>query len=180
MYTEAKNPAVVKRINAVGTFATVLTAGGRIEGQPATEAILVERFSFGWQALVLLNSQCELAALRLGRSAEDALMLGMPKPEDDRPCKGPEFLRDAGPRDDVEAVRQLMRGPFIPYVIVSGDWAMGEWYGAGGGESLFQKRYGHWHLLESGGGAMGVDYMRKYGVPQSDWCKFGIFDAKCH
>ena len=94
MYTEAKNPAVVKRINAVGTFATVLTAGGRIEGQPATEAILVERFSFGWQALVLLNSQCELAALRLGRSAEDALMLGMPQPEDDRPCKGPEFLEE--------------------------------------------------------------------------------------
>jgi len=26
---------------------------------------------------------------------------------------------------------------------------------------------------------MGVNYMRKYGVPQAAWCKFGIFDAKC-
>lgn len=56
---------------------------------------------------------------------------------------------------------------------------MGEWYGGGGGESLYRKRDGRWQLVEDGGGAMGVDYMRKFDVPQSDWCEFGIFDAKC-
>lgn len=148
-----------------------------MEGVPVTEAILVERFSFGWQALDVLNSKCRLDSHRLGSNINDALMRTMPKPQDDRPCRG--YLIDAGPRDDLEAVRRMMPAPLIPYVVVSGDWAMGEWYGAGGGESLYRKRDGRWHLVESGGGAMGANYMRKYGVPQSDWCKFGIFDAKC-
>ena len=178
MYVDPKRPTVVKRVNVVGNYATVLAKGGRMEGDPVTFAILVERFSFGWQAVDALNFYCNLEAHRLGPSAEDELMRGMPKPKDDRPCKA-RLLRDAGPRGDVEAVRQMMGGPLIPYVVVSGDWAMGEWYGAGGGESLYKRRAGLWHLVEGGGGAMGVDYMRKYGVPQSDWCKFGIFDAKC-
>jgi hypothetical protein len=179
MYADPKKPPIVKRINVAGVYATVLTNGGRIEGEFVTDTILVRRFSFGWQPLEILNSRCDLEALRFGADVEDELMHGMPKPKDDRPCKGSGFLKDAGPRDDVEAVRQLMRGPLVPYVVVSGDWAMGEWYGAGGGEALYQKRSGRWHVVEDGGGAMGVDYMRKYGVPQSDWCKFGIFDAKC-
>ena len=52
-------------------------------------------------------------------------------------------------------------------------------HGAVGGDSLYRKRNGRWHLVEDGGGAMGVDYMRKFGVPQSDWCTLSIFDAKC-
>jgi hypothetical protein len=178
MYADPKSPPVVKRVNVVGAYATVLTTGGRIEGELVTEAILVARFSFGWQAVDVLSLQCRLDSHRLGQSTNDALMRRMPKPKDDRPCRG--SLRDAGPRDDIEAVRQLMPGPLVPYVVVSGDWAMGEWYGAGDGEALYQRRSGRWHLVENGGGAMGVDYMKKYGVPQSDWCKFGIFDANCH
>jgi len=177
MYADPKSPPIVRRVNVVGAYATVLTTGGRIEGELVTEATLVARFSFGWQAVDVLSLQCRLDSHRLGQSTNDALMRGMPRPKDDRPCRG--YLRDAGPNNEVAAVRQLMPGPLVPYVVVSGDWAMGEWYGAGGGEALFHKRDGHWHLVENGGGAMGVDYMRKYGVPQSDWCKFGIFDAKC-
>ena len=177
MYADPKSPPIIRRVNVVGAYATVLTTGGRIEGELVTEATLVARFSFGWQAVDVLSLQCRLDSHRLGQSTNDALMRGMPRPKDDRPCRG--YLRDAGPNNEVAAVRQLMPGPLVPYVVVSGDWAMGEWYGAGGGEALFHKRDGHWHLVENGGGAMGVDYMRKYGVPQSDWCKFGIFDAKC-
>lgn len=178
MYVDPKHPAVVKRVNVVGAYAAVLTKGGRMEGDPVTFAILAERFSFGWQAVDALNFYCNLQAHRFGQGIDDELMRGMPKPKDDRPCKG-KLLRDAGPRDDVEAVRQMMKGPLIPYVVVSEDWAIGEWYGAGGGQSLYQRRADRWHLVETGGGAMGVDYMRKYGVPRSDWCTFGIFDAKC-
>ena len=178
LYADPKNPPVVERINVVGPYATVLTRGGRMEGSPVTEPILVERFSFGWQALETLDSQCSLGALKLGRSIEAGLMRGMPQLNDDRPCKG-GFLRDAGPRDEVEAIRRMMRGPLVPFVVVSGDWAMGEWYGGGGGESLYRKNDGRWQLVKSGGGAMGVDLMKKYGVPQSAWCKFGVFDAKC-
>jgi hypothetical protein len=178
MYVDPKHSAIVKRVNVVGTFAAVLTEGGRMEGDPVTFAILVERFPFGWQAIDALNFYCNLEAHHLGQNNENELMRGMPRPKDDRPCMG-ALPRDAGRRDDVEAVREMMRGPLIPYVVVSGAWAIGGWYGAGGGESLYQRRAGRWHLVESGGGAMGVDYMRKYGVPQSDWCKFGVFDAKC-
>jgi hypothetical protein len=56
---------------------------------------------------------------------------------------------------------------------------MAEWHGAGGGEALYHEREGQWRLVENGGGAMGVNYMRKYGVLQAAWCKFGILDAKC-
>ena len=178
MYVDPAHPAVVERINITGTFAAVLTSGGRIEGELVTFPVLVERFSNGWQAIDVLSSYCTLRAHHLDASIEVALLRGMPKPKDDRPCRG-RSLRDAGPRSDVEAVRQMMRGPLVPYVVASGNWAMGEWYGAGGGEALFRKRDGRWRLVEDGGGAMGVDYMRKYGVPQADWCKFGIFDAKC-
>jgi hypothetical protein len=179
LYSDPARPAVVKRLNVVGVYAAVLTAGGRIEGEPVDFAILVRRFSFGWQALDTLDSRCTLNARRLGSQTEAALAHGMPNLKDDRPCPNDDLRTDAGPLNDVEAVRRIMRGPLIPYVVVSRDWAMGEWYGGGGGESLYRKRDGRWHLVESGGGAMGVDDMRRYGVPESDWCKFGIAGAKC-
>jgi len=178
MYSDPKKPAAISRVNVVGSYATVLTNGGRIEGEPVAGPILVEHFSFGWQPLALLASRCDLEDPALGKGVEEQLMRGMPALRDDRPCHS-RFLKDAGPRSEVEAVRKLMAGPFVPYVVVYGSWAMGEWYGAGGGDSLFHEREGRWQLVESGGGAMGVDYMRKYGVPESAWCKFGIFDAKC-
>jgi len=148
-----------------------------MEGSLVTAAVLVKRFSFGWQALDLLNFRCRLESHELSKDVEARLMHGMPQPQDDRPCRG--LPHDVGPEADVEAVRRLMRRPFVPYVAASGEWAMGGWYGAGGGESLYEKRGGRWQLVESGGGAMNVDYMRKYGVPQSDWCEFGIVDATC-
>jgi hypothetical protein len=178
MYVDPHHPAAVVRVNVAGAYASVFATGARMEGDPVTFAILVERFSFGWQAVDALNFYCNLKAHRLNQSTEDALMRGMPKPKDDRPCTG-RLFRDAGPRADVEAVRRMMRGPLVPYVVVSGNWALGEWYGGGGGEALFEKSDGRWRLVENGGGAMGVYYMRKYGVPQADWCKFGIFDARC-
>jgi hypothetical protein len=177
MYVDPRRPPVVERVNVAGSYAAVLTSGGRIEGELVTAPILVEHFSFGWQPLDLLNLRCRLESHGLGRNTDDALMSRMPKPQDDRPCRG--YLKDAGPRQAVESVRRMMDGPLVPYVVVSGDWAMGEWYGAGGGQSLYRKRDSRWYLVESGGGAMGVDYMRKYGVPRSDWCEFGIGDAKC-
>lgn len=178
MYSDPKKPAVVVRVNVDGSYATVLTHGGRLEGTFVTGAILVKHFSFGWQPLALLESRCDLEDAALGNGVEEQLMRGMPALRDDRPCKG-RSLKDAGPPLEVEAVRKLMPGPLVPDVVVYGSWAMGEWYGAGGGEALYHEREGQWRLVENGGGAMGVNYMRKYGVPQAAWCKFGIFDAKC-
>lgn len=179
IYVDPKKPAIVKRVNVAGAYATVLTTGGRIEGELVTTPILVERFPFGWQALVLLEARCDLDAFAFGTTMTDALMRGLPKLEDDRPCHGPRFLRDAGPPRDIATIRQMMRGPLVPSVVVSRDWAMGEWYGGGGGQSLYRKRNGRWQFVIGGGGALGADYMRKFGVPRSDWCAFRIFDAAC-
>jgi hypothetical protein len=173
-----KRALVIRRINLVGRYATVLTSGGRMEGALVTEPILVERFSFGWQPLAALYERCDLESLPSDKNVATRLMEGMPSPaKDNGPCIG--LVKDAGPRAEVEAVRRLMPGPFVRYVVVSGNWAIGGWYGGGGGESLYWKREGSWQLFRTGGGAMGVDEMRKWGVPQADWCKFGIVYAKC-
>jgi hypothetical protein len=172
-----KRPLLIRRVNVVGSYATVLTSGGVMEGSPVTEPILLERFSFGWQPLASLYERCSLDVYSLNQDITTRLMHGMPSPRDDRPCRG--LLKDAGPRAEVEAVRRLMHGPFVPYVVVSGNWAIGGWYGWGGGESLYWKREGRWQLFRTGGGAMGVDEMRKWGIPQADWCQFGIVYAKC-
>lgn len=177
IYSDPQRPVVVERVNTAGSYAAVLTSGGRMEGSLVTSPILVQRFSFGWQPLDVLEFRCDLESRDLNTSVASRLMRGMPKPRDDRPCS--TRPHDAGSAADIATVRRMMRGPLVPYVAVVGDWAMGEWYGGGGGQALYRKVDGSWRLVESGGGAMGVDYMRKYGVPSAAWCAFGITDAKC-
>lgn len=181
VHAQPKRQAVVRRVNVVGSYAVVLTSGAMMESSPLSVAILVQHFPFGWQPLDALAFRCELHDHALGARTEELLMRGMPKIGDDgdryRMCLG---RRDGGPRNDVEAVRRLQDGPLVPAVVVSGDWAMGDWYGAGGGQTLWRKHEGRWRLAQGGGGALGVDEMRKHGVPHADWCKFRIVGAKCH
>jgi hypothetical protein len=173
----AKKTPIVVRTNVTGRYAAVLTAGGAMEGSAVTSPILIEQFSFGWQALELLNFRCRLEAHGLSRQIEDMLLHGMPQPRDDRPCG--EQPRDAGPAADVEALRRVMRGPLVPDVIVSRDWAIGDWYGAGGGQTLFHRKAGSWHRVRDGGGAMDFGIVRAFGVPYADACKFQLYNAKC-
>jgi hypothetical protein len=167
---------VVVRVNRAGSYATVLTRGGIIEGAPVTGAVLVKRFSFGWQTLDLLNKSCNQLQF-LDRKTAAVLMRGMPAHQK---AKGPcEIFADSGSPGDLVAVRELMHGPFIPYVSVSHDWALGEWYGAGGGEALFHKVRGAWKLVTRGGGAMNASEARKLGVPRRDLCALHFYEAPC-
>lgn len=168
---------VVVRANFSGRYATVLLRGARIEGSSVGAPILVERFAFGWQPLDLLNFQCGLDAHRLPTAMVAALMHGMPKPHNDLPCSG--VTRDTGPARDVTAVRRLMRGPFVPYVVVACGYALGQWYGAGGGQSVYKKRGGRWVQIAGGGGEMDASILRKRGVPESVSCALGIHGARC-
>ncbi len=102
---------VVRRINVVGRYAMVLTRGGVIEGSRATNPILLERFSFGWQALDVINSCCVLEQHNLGASVNAKLMRSMPTPANDSSCGRP--MKDVGPGVDVEAVRKEMPGPLV-------------------------------------------------------------------
>lgn len=146
-----------------------------MEGSRVVMPILFEHFTFGWQALDLIQSRSELCSRELGADVQARLMRGMPA----LPSGACNDRIDTGAPAQIEDVRKIMRGPFVPYVIVAGNWAVGEWYGGGGGESLYQRRNGTWELVTSGGGAMGVEQMRHYGVPRTDWCSFGIYDAGC-
>ena len=183
VYSHSSKPPTIQRVNVVGRYATVLIDGAMMEASPVKVPILVEQFSFGWQALESLNFRCRLESRDLGSHVDALLMRGMPKPEDDRPCTKSVYassgVKDAGPAPQVEAIRRTM-GPLVPSVVVSGNWALGRWYGAGGGEDLFRLRDDQWVLVADGGGMLGVEEMQRYGVPQVDWCRFGIYGAKCH
>jgi hypothetical protein len=170
-------PTVVVRTNVAGRYAAVLVRGAWLEGAPINAPILVERFSFGWQPLELLNFRCRLHSHGLPRHDEQRLMRGMPTMLDDRACR--EDSRDAGPVRQVESVRRLMQGPLTPWVTVAGGYALGDWYGAGGGYGLFRLRADSWQRI-AGGGALGVSDMRRYHIPQSAWCTFRIYDAPCN
>jgi hypothetical protein len=173
----ATHPVVV-RTNVAGRLATVLTRGGILEGTPQAVPILVERFPDGWQAIESLNFLCRLESHAISSRDEAALLKGMPHPQNDRPCGQGEYS-DSGAPAAVEAVRGLMRGPLLPWVAVSGDYAMGEWYGGGGGETFYRRSNGTWHRILGGGGAQGVDEMKSHGVPASVWCPLHVYDAKC-
>lgn len=167
----------IVRTNVAGRYATVLIRRAILEGSPVDAPILIERFSFGWQPLESLNFACRLRSHDISPRDQQRLMVGMPSPLDDRVCR--EDSRDAGPVRQVEAVRRLMQGPLTPWVTVSGGYALGDWYGAGGGYALFVFRAGSWQRITGGGGALGVSDMRRYHIPQSAWCPFRIFNAHC-
>ena len=106
------------------------------------------------------------------------LMRGMPAPTDDFPCS--RVWADAGPPSQIESIRkQGKAGPLVPYVVVAGNFAVLEWYGAGGGKALLYFSNGRWNTIVRGGGDLSTDVARKHGVPESAWCPFGIPDAKC-
>src|ERR1035437_5111182 len=173
-------PTVVVRTNVAGRYATVLIRGAMLEGAPIDAAILVERFSFGWQPIEVVNFVCRLRTHGLSLRDQQRLMLGMPSPLPPPPgrvCS--DDPTDAGPVPQVEAVRRLMQGPLTPAVTVAGGYALGHWYGAGGGQSLFQLGAGTWRRPTGGGGAAGGGAMRRYHVPQSVWCTFRIYGAPC-
>ena len=169
--------AIVRRVNITGRYAAVLTSGGIMEGAPVKAPVLVKRFPAGWQAVEVLNFRCRLVTQVASGAVRRTLMIGMPSMQSDPACPGEPH--DSGPTADVVEVRRLMGGPLVPFVTVSGDWTLGEWYGAGGGEDLFHRVGRNWRVVAGGGGAMGVHEMKKYGVPRSVWCVFGIYDAPC-
>ena|ERR1700681_2046810 len=173
-------PAPIVRINVAGRYATVRIRGAMLEGSLIDAPILVERFSFGWQPLEVVNFVCRLQSHGLSPRDQRQLMQGMPSPippPAGRACN--EDNTDVGPAPQVEAVRRLMQGPLTPSVTVARGYALGHWYGAGGGETLFVFRAGNWHRLTGGGGALGAAGMRWHHVPQSVWCTFRIYDAPC-
>jgi hypothetical protein len=170
----------VQRVNLAGPYAAVLTSGVQWDDPVSVPPpVLVEHFSFGWQAVDFLESTCILEQHRLGAKIDAALNHGMSIPASRGKCTGVQT--DTGPRSDVEAVRQLISGTnTVPYVRVAGDWAFLQWYhGPAAGTNLYHKVASGWTFVAGGGGAIDPATLHKLGVPQPDICAFGINDPKC-
>jgi hypothetical protein len=172
-----KSPIEIVRINVAGRYATVLMHGAFIEGQSELVPILVQRFSFGWQALDSLNFVCRLTTHGIGVKAEALLMRGMPALKGHRECRFSN--EDIGPKQQVDALRRASVNPLTPSVKVVGGYAVVEWAGAGGGQALYRLGHGEWNLIQGGGGALDVDLAREHGVPQAAWCALQVAGAKC-
>jgi hypothetical protein len=179
VYSNNGSKIVIVRTNIVGPYATVLVHGGYMEGSRVDDAaLLFKHFSFGWQGLESLNFRCLLDGQVTSPETRAQLMRGMPAPSEEHACGNRELV-DVGAPAQIETLRREQFAPFVSSVVISGKYAMVQWYGAGGGQQLLQKQAGRWQRLIGGGGALGVTEMRKYGIPHAAWCAFGIFDAKC-
>ena len=168
----------VDRINVSGDFALARVSGVSIESLPLRSPILLKRFSFGWQVLAAISATCELTQLGVPDPAIALLARGMSLPEDTQDCHGSGFVPDMGRISDVESVRQLMgMAVFHPYVVVVGDYAVAEWYGAGGGETFFKRSGKRWARFAGGGGAYSAQDLISIGMPRATACKMiGIID----
>ena len=184
-YQEAATQAVsdgthvarVVRANRIGRFAVVLTRGGVMDGRPFTDPIYLEHFSFGWQPVRWISTTCDIVAIRerAGETIEHDLMYGMPAVQRYAKCR--DDFRDVGHTADVEAVRQKMRGGFVPGVRVADDWALGVWELPGGGVQLMRRHGSGWVHVTGGGGVLKFSDALQYGVPPRDACALGFYDA---
>jgi hypothetical protein len=170
----------IQRVNVAGRFATVVTRNGLMEDSEVS-AILVEHFSFGWQALESDDFRCRFAVSSISADDRAKLMREVPIPEHIPHGRcDPNAESDSGPPGDVEAVRsQMGTGPLVPSVSVAGPFAVADWYGAGGGMDIFEKQRGTWRFIGGGGGAYGTTDMPRYGIPARYWCPLRLYDAKC-
>jgi hypothetical protein len=83
--------------------------------------------------------------------------------------------KDSGPSSEVMAFRQRATERLVPSVHVAGNYAVVNWYGMGGGQTLFHRANGKWTLLQGGGGAVGKEDMQRLHVPASAWCALAIY-----
>ena len=170
LYAPAGEKLQIQRTNTRGDYAVVVSRNGQIEGAPAGP-ILLERFPFGWQALAIAG-RCALQARGMSSATVDALLAGVPAPQAPSDKCAPGEWRDVGPTGDVIAVRRQIDGPLVPFVRVVGNYAIGTWYGAGGGENVFGKLPGNtWVFFVGGGGALRVTDLVQRGVPDSVACE---------
>lgn len=125
----------------------------------------------------LLYFNCRLTRHNIPARDEKVLMRGMPILKEERPCGS--LGTDVGPQAQVDAIRRRMAEPLVPTVAVSGNYALADWYGAGGGEKVLRLSEGRWRVIAGGGGGHNVDELRSLGIPESALCAFRVYGARC-
>jgi len=160
-----------KVVARTANYAIVRFTGGIIESQLSKGYVLAKKFSFGWQAIDLaaFGKPLQVCALHShGISGGDITALRPFLDSSTADCSVTGHQRDIGDAVDVEAVRKLMPSTdeIVPYVRVAGGYAMGEWWGNGGGQNFFKKTSSGWKQFAGGGGAYQPGELHEhYGVP---------------
>lgn len=185
-YRERFAPDVV-RTNVAGKYAVVQFSGTSHWSPPPAGnprlRILLQRFSFGWQAIDEIprpgypdqvNDLCGFRARAIPPAVIDQLLKGMPRGDTTTPCPK-DISGDAGPPDEVDAVRKKMAGTgFIPWVIVDGNYASVEQFAANG--VSMGKLDGNWAELSFA--TIGRNGMQRGGVPAAVACRLQPFDSE--
>lgn len=141
----------------------------RIEGELQKTVVLLQRYPFGWQMIAMNGPSIEPCQLKARGADANAIAyfsstFGLAPNKSDDCASAPV---DVGPGSDVTAIRALLakKNLFIPSVHVVQGWALGNWYGAGGGQELYKKSNGTWSRVAGGGGAFDAGLLEQKGVP---------------
>ena len=88
--------------------------------------------------------------------------------------RAPAFEKTTEERRTSKRSRRIAPGPITPFAAVSGGYGFAAWYGAGGGEVLYERRTGAWHPLPTGDAALSVREAVALGVPRAAARAFGL------
>jgi len=153
-----------------------------IRGTPMDDAdrgtpLLLQRFSFGWQPVSVVDAPCDLDRRGITASDEAKLAAGIHLASNSAERCASE--RDRGSAEDVAAIRRQMFGPVVPFVIVDDGYAFAPEYGDGGGCGLFRKTSDGWEQIGGCKGALTPGVVEQYRIPLNTQCTLGIAETGC-
>ncbi len=163
----------ISRVGIAGNFAIAMVRT-EIEGNPFHGEFLLERFPFGWQTLEIATDNharlhaCFLAAHNISPQIVHLLSerIGIAYAPKGRYCPPPGTYADSGPPASVLAIRKASRGGIVQSVRAVGKWGLRTWYGAGGGEAIYERKHARWVEISGGGGsACPRDLVDLYHMP---------------
>ncbi len=170
----------VHRSIATERFAIVVVSSTPMDDRHGETALLLQRFSFGWQPVGVVQHTCDIE--HRGISARDrATLLRIVNLEPDDPHECALDERDRGPATDVSAIRRQMYGPVVPFVTIADGYAYALEYGDGGGCGLFRRSHGAWENIATCKGALDPTVIGRYHIPTSTVCALGLYepDLRC-
>ena len=150
----------ISRVGIAGNFAIAMVRT-EIEGAPYHGEFLLERFPFGWQTLEIATDgrmrlhACLLAAHNISPQIVRLLSerIGIAYAPKGRYCPPPGTYADSGPPESVLAIRKASHGSIVQSVRAIGNWGLRTWYGAGGGEAIYERKHARWGEISGGGGS---------------------------
>jgi hypothetical protein len=163
--------------NLAGRYALVVVRGGHFEDSVGDLVILTKHFSFGWQSIADVYTNCDVVEMIASESERLDLLHNVHGIHTTKgPCPAAGSVVDDGPRADVEAIRASDPAAFVETVRVAQAYALAALPDA---QHLYRREADRWVRIAGGGGSLAGEDLKQYGVPRSDWCTLLPYDAGC-